>query len=416
MATYVGDFKKNATVYYMWTTTTASGSAVSPSDYGTMVAYKDDGTSESTTGITVAGAFDGIAGIHNVKVDTSQAFYTVGADYAIVASGMTVDSTNVNAVIMQFSLENRFDTDALQTISGDITTLQNTVNSNQTEIVRISGVVDTITNNLATVSGNVASMQTDITTIAGDVVNIDGAAMRGTDNAALQTTLVTVSGDIADGVLANDISAGALSKIVASGDAATAGTGWGATSASAAVTVSGHTPGALTQIVNSGNAAGWNSASTQVTVSGHTPGALTQIVNSGNAAGWNGGVTQVTCSGLTAPALSQIVASGNAENWNSSTALALSDVRWIASGVWQQNVDNGDFITSGWAGQKFSKLFSTFMYASQIVASGDERFMCIYDNNTPAGTPVDTFKLYNFVGGNPTISPQTITGRNRIST
>lgn len=40
-------------------------------------------------------------------------------------------------------------------------------------------------------------------------------------------------------------------------------------------------------IVSSGNAAGWDATATAVTVSGHTPGALSEIVSSGDAAGWN---------------------------------------------------------------------------------------------------------------------------------
>lgn len=54
-------------------------------------------------------------------------------------------------------------------------------------------------------------------------------------------------------------------------------------------------------IVASGNAEGWNTAAvTTVTVSGHTPGALSEIIASGDAAGWGATATiPVTVSGFT---------------------------------------------------------------------------------------------------------------------
>lgn len=88
----------------------------------------------------------------------------------------------------------------------------------------------------------------------------------------------------------------------------------------------------------------------------------------------------------------------------------------IASGVWEQNVDNGDFTSSGQAGQKLESLHMIFAGACQIVSSGTQRYMRVYNNDTPTGTPIYTFRLWNVASSDPTISTQTITGRNRITT
>lgn len=109
MSDYLGDFKKDATLYFCWGTSDKSGASITRATNGTIRVYKDDGTTESTAGVTDTEDFDSAAGIHNCKIDLSaDAFYATGHDYSVVLAGATIDGEAVNAVLATFSIENRF--------------------------------------------------------------------------------------------------------------------------------------------------------------------------------------------------------------------------------------------------------------------------------------------------------------------
>lgn len=105
---YLGDYKEGDTVYFCWSTNDKNGAAITRATNGTIKVYKDDGTTESTAGITDTEDFDGVTGIHNCKIVLTDAFYAVGHDYSVVLVGATVDGETVNAVLATFSIENRF--------------------------------------------------------------------------------------------------------------------------------------------------------------------------------------------------------------------------------------------------------------------------------------------------------------------
>jgi len=109
MGPYLGDFKKDSTLYFCWDTNDKDGASITRATDGTIKVYKDDGTTESTAGITDSEDFDSLTGIHNCKIDLSaDAFYAKGHDYTVVLAGATIDSETVNAVLATFSIENRF--------------------------------------------------------------------------------------------------------------------------------------------------------------------------------------------------------------------------------------------------------------------------------------------------------------------
>ena len=106
---YLGDFKEDAVVYFMWSSNDKDGASVTRSTNGTIQVYKDDGTTQSTTGVTDTEDFDSLSGIHNCKIDLSaDAFYAPGHDYSVVLAAATIDDETVNAVLTTFSIENRF--------------------------------------------------------------------------------------------------------------------------------------------------------------------------------------------------------------------------------------------------------------------------------------------------------------------
>jgi len=106
---YVGDFAEDSVVHFKWSTYDTGGASVTRATNGTVYVYRDDATSESTAGVTDTEDHDSRTGIHHCKIDLSaDAFYATGADYTVVLVGATIDGTSVNAVLAQFSIENRF--------------------------------------------------------------------------------------------------------------------------------------------------------------------------------------------------------------------------------------------------------------------------------------------------------------------
>jgi len=104
----LGDLREDATTTFLWSTNDSDGAAITRAADGEVRIYKDDGTTESTVGITDTEDFDAMTGVHCCKIDTSaDAFYTTGHDYNVVLSGATIDGQTVNAVLAHFSIENR---------------------------------------------------------------------------------------------------------------------------------------------------------------------------------------------------------------------------------------------------------------------------------------------------------------------
>ena len=117
---YLGDFADDATVRFLFNTTTTAGVPVAPSSAlaeADFRIYKNNGASEKTTanGLTVAAAFDSVTGCHSIVIDTSNdtgdaGFWVAGADYCIMLkTAKTVDGKSVDGLILRtWSCENRY--------------------------------------------------------------------------------------------------------------------------------------------------------------------------------------------------------------------------------------------------------------------------------------------------------------------
>lgn len=115
---YYGDFAVNATVRAMFTTNSAAGARVDPNnafEAADVEIYKDGGTTQrsSDNGVTISTTFDSLTGVHHLAIDLSDnsdaGFYAAGHDYAAVLyPDETVDSQNVSAVVVEWSIQNRY--------------------------------------------------------------------------------------------------------------------------------------------------------------------------------------------------------------------------------------------------------------------------------------------------------------------
>jgi hypothetical protein len=122
MTQWLGDYKEDETVYFLWSTNDRSGASITRSTDGTVQVYKDNGVAQSVAGVTDTEDFDSLTGIHACTIDLSaDAFYAAGADYAVVLAGAVIDGETVNAVLAHFSIENRFDEVDMTKLSGDAT-------------------------------------------------------------------------------------------------------------------------------------------------------------------------------------------------------------------------------------------------------------------------------------------------------
>lgn len=72
--------------------------------------YKNNSTTESTSGVTLTVDFDSRTGLNHVRITTSSdaTFYDVDCNFAVVLTAGTVGGTSVvGYVVAQFSIENR---------------------------------------------------------------------------------------------------------------------------------------------------------------------------------------------------------------------------------------------------------------------------------------------------------------------
>jgi hypothetical protein len=106
--THRGDFDTSAVIYGKFTTFRPStGAAYTLGGTPALSVYKDNSTTQSTSGVTLTADFDGVTGLNHFAVDTSAdgAFYSAGSFFDIVITTGTVDSVSVvGAVIGSFTL------------------------------------------------------------------------------------------------------------------------------------------------------------------------------------------------------------------------------------------------------------------------------------------------------------------------
>lgn len=106
MTRHLGDYDTSAVIYGKFTTFRPStGAAYTLGGTPALSVYKDNNTTQTTTGVTLTADFDGVTGLNHFAIDTSDAFYAAGSFFDIVITTGTVDSVSVvGAVVGSFTL------------------------------------------------------------------------------------------------------------------------------------------------------------------------------------------------------------------------------------------------------------------------------------------------------------------------
>lgn len=108
---YLGDFRLTQRVRQEFDTYASAGDSVNPTTFGVVTVFKNQSATDTSAGVTVVTALDGLTGIHAVEIDTSadKAFYTHGADYSIIVRSAVIAGSTVNKILGRFSIEGRKD-------------------------------------------------------------------------------------------------------------------------------------------------------------------------------------------------------------------------------------------------------------------------------------------------------------------
>jgi len=106
--THRGDFDTSAVIYGKFTTYRPStGAPYTLAGTPALSVYKDNSTTQSTSGVTLTADFDGVTGLNHFAVDTSTdgSFYAAGSFFDVVITTGTVDSVSaVGSVVASFTL------------------------------------------------------------------------------------------------------------------------------------------------------------------------------------------------------------------------------------------------------------------------------------------------------------------------
>src|SRR5947207_517083 len=108
-AQYFADLDRSTTHHFKFTTRITTGAPTTLSGSPVVKCYIDGATnSETTTGVTLSVDFDSVTGLNDLAIDTSNAFYANGSDFACLITTGTVGGTSVvGEVVAQFSVHFR---------------------------------------------------------------------------------------------------------------------------------------------------------------------------------------------------------------------------------------------------------------------------------------------------------------------
>lgn len=152
MSKHLGDYDASTVVYGKFTTYRPStGAPYTLGGTPALSVYKDNSTTQSTTGVSLTVDFDSVTGLHHYAIDTSAdgTFYSAGSFFDIVITTGTVDSVS-----------------AVGTVVGSFTIRKNSAlkpaTAGRTVVVDASGLVDANTVKVGPTGSGTAQTARDI--------------------------------------------------------------------------------------------------------------------------------------------------------------------------------------------------------------------------------------------------------------
>lgn len=213
MSKYIGDYGKNDTITFMFTTFRPStGAPFALAGTPVVSVYKDNNLTQDTAGVTLTTNYDGVTGLNFVSIATTSAFYVDGSSYECVITTGTVDSVSVvGSCVGRFTMRDQ----ACLYPTTHATTLDVSATGNAgidwanvtspTTTVNLSGTTISTGQQITSVSGSVGSIATaGITSgsFATDSITATAIATDAITSAELSSTAIA---EIADGILARNL-------------------------------------------------------------------------------------------------------------------------------------------------------------------------------------------------------------------
>ena len=207
---YCGDYLPGDTIDFKFTTIRPStGAPFTLAGTPALSVYKNNSTTQTTTGVTLTVDFDSVTGLNHVRIVTSDAFYAAGDNYDVVITTGTVDSVSaVGYVVGRFTLAKvsalrpttagrTLDVSAggeagidLANVGSPATTLNlsGTTISTSQQIASVSGAVGSVTGAVGSVTGAVGSVTGNVGgNVVGSVGSVVGTVTANTTQLAGQT-------------------------------------------------------------------------------------------------------------------------------------------------------------------------------------------------------------------------------------
>ena len=213
MSKYIGDYGKNDTITFMFTTFRPStGAPFALAGTPVVSVYKDNNLTQDTAGVTLTTNYDGVTGLNFVSIATTSAFYVDGSSYECVITTGTVDSVSVvGSCVGRFTMRDQ----ACLYPTTHATTLDVSAAGNAgidwanvtspTTTVNLSGTTISTGQQITSVTGSVGSIATSgisSSSFATDAITATAIAADAITSAELSSTAIA---EIADGILARNL-------------------------------------------------------------------------------------------------------------------------------------------------------------------------------------------------------------------
>ena len=183
----LGDFDSGAVIYGKFTTFNPStGAPFTLAGTPALSVYKDNSTTQTTTGVTLTADFDSVTGLNHFAIDTSDSFYAVGSFFDVVITTGTVNAVSaVGSVVGRFTIRKTaclkpttsgrtLDVDGgtaaanMTQVGGQTASASGTVTFPAATLASTTGAVGSVTGAVGSVTGNVGG------NVVGSVGSVTG--------------------------------------------------------------------------------------------------------------------------------------------------------------------------------------------------------------------------------------------------